>query len=107
LVVSDFGNITKVISKFQESLPPEYARIFAFDKFAKTQKHVIAKFLDMEQENRYDCVPAGQYARLHIKEVPTPVASKLCLLAKTVPIIASGLFQHESKMSVLHFRYVQ
>ncbi|KAJ6411913.1 hypothetical protein OIU84_005054 [Salix udensis] len=87
----------------KESLPPEYARIFAFDNFAKTQKHVFAKFLDMKQENRDDCVPAGQYVRLHIKEVPTPVASKLCLLVKTVPIIASGLFQHESKMSVLHF----
>lgn len=93
--------------EFQESLPPEYARIFAFDNFARTQKHVFAKFLEMEQDTRDDCVPAGQYARLHIKEVLVPLASKLCLIAKTAPVVASGLFQHESKMSVLHFRYVQ
>ncbi|KDP36805.1 hypothetical protein JCGZ_08096 [Jatropha curcas] len=87
----------------KESLPPEYARIFAFDNFAKTQKHVFAKALAMDQDNRDDCISAGQYVRLHIKEIPTAVASKLCVLAKTVPVIACGLFQHESKMSVLHF----
>lgn len=61
----------------------------------------------MEHENRDDCIQAGQYARLHIKEVPVRVASKLGLIAKIAPVIASGLLQHESKMSVLHFRYVQ
>ncbi|KAK9269852.1 hypothetical protein L1049_025425 [Liquidambar formosana] len=87
----------------KESLPPEYARIFSFDNFTRTQKHVFAKALDMEQGNRDDCVPAGSYARLHIKEVPVGVVSKICVLAKTVPVIACGLLQHESKMSVLHF----
>nr|XP_023883569.1 pre-rRNA-processing protein TSR1 homolog [Quercus suber]POE71455.1 pre-rrna-processing protein tsr1 like [Quercus suber] len=87
----------------KESLPPEYARIFAFDNFARTQKHVLAKALDMEQENRDDCIPASSYVRLHIKEVPNNVACKLCSLIKTVPVIVSGLLQHESKMSVLHF----
>lgn len=87
----------------KESLPPEYARIFAFDNFARTQKHVLAKALGKEQENRDDCVPVGSYVRLHIKEVPKGVACKLCSLAKRVPVIASGLLQHESKMSVLHF----
>ncbi|KAE8057373.1 hypothetical protein FH972_014074 [Carpinus fangiana] len=87
----------------KESLPPEYARIFAFDNFARTQKLVLAKALDMEQENRDDCIPVSSYVRLHIKEVSKGVACKLCSLAKTMPVIASGLFQHESKMSVLHF----
>ncbi|KAJ4849802.1 hypothetical protein Tsubulata_031520 [Turnera subulata] len=87
----------------KESLPPEYARIFAFDNFARTQKHVFAKTLDMEQSNRDDYILAGQYARLHIKDVPIHVASKLCLFSKTAPAIVCGLFQHESKMSVLHF----
>ncbi|KAJ9165870.1 hypothetical protein P3X46_020688 [Hevea brasiliensis] len=87
----------------KESLPLEYGRIFAFDNFAKTQKHVFAKALEMDQDNRDDCIRAGQYARLHIKELPTAVASKLCVHANTVPIIACGLLQHESKMSVLHF----
>ncbi|XVF63546.1 hypothetical protein PTKIN_Ptkin09bG0095500 [Pterospermum kingtungense] len=87
----------------KESLPPEYARIFAFDNFARTQKHVISKFLEMEQNSRDDCVPAGSFVRLYIKEVPSDVASKLCVVSRTAPIILCGLLQHESKMSVLHF----
>ena len=59
----------------------------------------------MEQENKDECATASTYARLYIKEVPTAVASKLCMRANTMPIIACGLLQHESKMSVLHFRY--
>ncbi|KAL0341101.1 UNVERIFIED_CONTAM: Pre-rRNA-processing protein T [Sesamum radiatum] len=86
----------------KESLPPEYARIFAFDNFSRTQKHVVAKALDMEQELS-DCIPPGSYAKLYIKDVEDSVASKLCISAKKMPIIASGLLQHESKVSVLHF----
>ncbi|XP_050227043.1 uncharacterized protein LOC126676775 [Mercurialis annua] len=86
----------------KESLPPEYARIFAFDNFARTQKHVCAKALEY-QHNMDSCVPVGHYVRLHIKEIPSVVASKLCILANTMPIIACGLLQHESKLSVLHF----
>ncbi|KAL4271373.1 hypothetical protein GQ457_13G007810 [Hibiscus cannabinus] len=85
----------------KESLPPEYARIFAFDNFARTQKHVIAKAL--EQEGSDDCAPVGSYARLYIKDVPLHVASKLCATSRTAPVILCGLLQHESKMSVLHF----
>ncbi|CBI40710.3 hypothetical protein VitviT2T_026917 [Vitis vinifera] len=87
----------------KESLPPEYARIFSFDNFARTQKHVLAKALDMEQGYMDDCLPAGTYIRLHIREVPVSVASKLCMLGKRMPVIACGLLQHECKMSVLHF----
>ncbi|CAK9178334.1 unnamed protein product [Ilex paraguariensis] len=87
----------------KESLPPEYARIFAFDNFARTQKHVLAKALEMEQGSMNEYIPTGSYARLHIKEVPRAVASKLCDLAKTMPVTACGLLQHESKVSVLHF----
>ncbi|XP_022850646.1 pre-rRNA-processing protein TSR1 homolog [Olea europaea var. sylvestris] len=86
----------------KESLPQEYARIFAFDNFTRTQKHVLARTLDMEQDAN-DCIPVGSYARIHIKEVPKGVASKLCMLAKKMPVISSGLLQHESKISVLHF----
>lgn len=87
----------------KESLPPEYARIFAFDNFNRTQKHVLAQALEMEQGNRDDCVPASSYVRLHVKDIPLDLASKLCVLAKTSPVVACGLLQHESKMSVLHF----
>ncbi|XP_065881608.1 uncharacterized protein [Euphorbia lathyris] len=87
----------------KESLPQEYARIFAFDNFAKTQKHVFAKASEVDLGNRDDCVLVGQFVRLHIKDVPTVVASRLCVLANSAPVISCGLLQHESKMSVLHF----
>ncbi|KAA3467145.1 pre-rRNA-processing protein TSR1-like protein [Gossypium australe] len=87
----------------KESLPPEYARIFAFDNFARTQKHVVAKALKVEQEGRDDCAPVGSFARFYIKEVPFHVASKLCAASRTAPIVLCGLLQHESKMSDLHF----
>ncbi|CAO2823087.1 unnamed protein product [Amaranthus hypochondriacus] len=87
----------------KESLPPDYARIFAFDNFARTRKHVLAKALERD-ESKDDSVSTGKYARLYIKEVPHDVASNLCLRAKKLPIITCGLLQHESKMSVLHFR---
>ncbi|KAK3038850.1 hypothetical protein RJ639_028572 [Escallonia herrerae] len=87
----------------KESLPPEYSRIFEFDNFTRTQKHVLAKARDMEQGSIDECIPAGSYARLHISGVPIAVASKLGVIAKTAPAIACGLLQHESKISVLHF----
>ncbi|KAF7829490.1 pre-rRNA-processing protein TSR1-like protein [Senna tora] len=87
----------------KESLPQDYARIFAFDNFKRTQKHVLAKALEMEQENTDGYVPVGSYARLHIRDVPCGVASKLCVIAKSVPITTCGLLQHESKVSLLHF----
>ncbi|CAL9239318.1 unnamed protein product [Arabidopsis halleri] len=86
-----------------ESLPQDYARIFAFDNVARTQKLVLKQALKMEEEDRDDCVQTGSYVRLHIKEVPLGAASKLSSLVNTKPIIGFGLLQHESKMSVLHF----
>ncbi|KAG5018167.1 hypothetical protein AAZX31_06G017600 [Glycine max] len=87
----------------KESLPQDYARIFEFDNFKRTQKHVLAKALELDHENREDCISVGSYARLHIMGVPSAVASKLSLLAKTIPVTACGLLKHESKVSVLHF----
>ncbi|CAN6998174.1 unnamed protein product [Brassica rapa subsp. trilocularis] len=90
-----------------ESLPQDYARIFAFDNVARTQKLVLKQALKMEEEeeeeSRDDCVPTGSYVRLHIQEVPLVAASKLSSIVSTKPVIAFGLLQHESKMSVLHF----
>ncbi|KAL2895554.1 Pre-rRNA-processing protein TSR1-like protein, partial [Bienertia sinuspersici] len=86
----------------KESLPPEYARIFAFDNFARTRKHVLAKALERDR-SKDDTVSPGTYARIYIKEVPQNVASNVCLHARLTPIITCGLLQHESKMSVLHF----
>ncbi|WJX54467.1 hypothetical protein P8452_40347 [Trifolium repens] len=86
-----------------ESLPKDYPRNFNYHNFKRTQKNVLAKALEMEQENREDCVPVGSYTRLHIMDIPNDVASKLCKLAKTNPVTTSGLLEHECEVSVLHF----
>ncbi|XBI01376.1 hypothetical protein VPH35_130168 [Triticum aestivum] len=87
----------------KESLPPEYARIFAFDKFTRTQKHVLAKRAELDEESSKDCARIGSYVMLHVKNVPTDVASKLCHPSRRLPVVVSGLLEHESKISVLHF----
>ncbi|CAL9115738.1 unnamed protein product [Musa textilis] len=87
----------------KESLPPEYARIFAFDNFARTQKNALAKVLDIDEGSMDDCAPVGSYIRLHLKHVPLDVATRLCQSSKKPPVVVCGLLQHESKMSVLHF----
>ena len=86
-------------------MPPEYARIFAFDKFTRTQKHVLAKRAELDEESSKDCARIGSYVMLHVKNVPTDVASKLCHPSRRLPVVVSGLLEHESKISVLHFRY--
>eukprot|EP01018_Ginkgo_biloba_P009491 Gb_29644 [translate_table: standard] len=87
----------------KESLPQEYARIFAFDNFARTHKHVLAKAKDVDNGSVDGCVNVGAYVRLHIKGVPLDVATKYLHTYKKQPVVACGLLQHESKMSVLHF----
>jgi len=87
----------------KESLPQEYARIFAFDNFARTYKHVLAKAKEVDSESSDSCISVGAYVRLHIKGVPLDVATQLFSKHKKNPVVACGLLQHETKMSVLHF----
>ncbi|MQL84100.1 hypothetical protein Taro_016588 [Colocasia esculenta] len=87
----------------KESLPQEYARIFAFDNFRRTQKSALSKVLDTDQGNLGESASIGSYVRLHIKQVQKDVVSQLCNQSARLPVVASGLLQHESKMSVLHF----
>ncbi|XP_031497725.1 uncharacterized protein LOC116262459 [Nymphaea colorata] len=87
----------------KESLPPDYARIFAFDKFSRTQKHVLAKARRIDEGCQNEYVSIGSYVCVHIKHVPVSVSTRLCSISKVLPVVVCGLFQHESKMSVLHF----
>ncbi|XP_042383611.1 pre-rRNA-processing protein TSR1 homolog [Zingiber officinale] len=87
----------------KESLPPEYSRIFAFDNFAKTQKNVLAKMLEVDEGNVNECAPVGSYVRIYLKSVPLEVSARLCLPLRKAPVLVCGLLQHESKMSVQHF----
>uniref|UniRef100_A0A0E0J120 Bms1-type G domain-containing protein n=1 Tax=Oryza nivara TaxID=4536 RepID=A0A0E0J120_ORYNI len=87
----------------KESLPQDYARIFAFDNFTRTQKHVLAKMAERDEGTLKDCAQRGSFVRLHLKNVPTEIASKLVHPSRRLPVVVSGLLQHESKISVLHF----
>ncbi|PVH48088.1 hypothetical protein PAHAL_4G241100 [Panicum hallii] len=53
----------------KESLLPEYARIFVFDNFTRTQKHVLAKIAELNGVTK-DCAQVGSYMRLYVKNVP-------------------------------------
>ncbi|KAJ3697066.1 hypothetical protein LUZ61_000771 [Rhynchospora tenuis] len=87
----------------KESLPLEYARIFAFDNFSRTQKHVLKTMHELDEGSTRTCAIVGSFVRIHVKNVPIDVASRVCHASKAIPVVASGLLQHESKMSVLHF----
>lgn len=89
----------------QESLPFEYAKIFDFDNFVRTQKSVLAKAKELDSCTQEGCFAAGCYVRLHVLKVPASKAELLLKSYKTNPVVVCGLLQHESKMSVLHYRY--
>lgn len=89
----------------QESLPSEYAKIFAFDNFARTQKSVLSKAKESDSGISEGCVNPGCFVRLHVLHVPSASVEQLLSLYKTIPVVTCGLLQHETKMSVLHFRY--
>ncbi|XP_024515686.1 pre-rRNA-processing protein TSR1 homolog [Selaginella moellendorffii] len=84
----------------KESLPADYARIFAFDNFNRTMKHVTKKASCVD-EAFSACT--GSFVRLHIRNFSSSVAASLLESYRTCPLVACGLFQHESKMTVVHF----
>lgn len=87
----------------KESLPFEYAKIFDFDNFVRTQKTVLAKAKELDSCTQEGCFAAGCYVRLHVLKVPASKAELLLKSYKTNPVVVCGLLQHESKMSVLHY----
>ncbi|CAM6015441.1 unnamed protein product [Sphagnum balticum] len=87
----------------KESLPWEYARIFAFENFVRTQKNVLARAKQNDTGVQEGCMKTGLFVRLHVKNVPAAAAARLLGSYNKIPVVACGLLQHESKMSVLHF----
>jgi len=105
-----YSSCTNIMSddlfhRVQESLPFEYAKIFAFDSFARTQKSVFSKVKEIDSSTQEGCFSTGCFVRLHILHVPASKVESILKSYKTNPVVVCGLLQHESKMSVLHFRY--
>lgn len=98
----------------KESLPLEYAKIFAFSNFKRAMRK--AKEQQEEFDLRSDCVDVGTYVRVWVKNVSATTAAALLrrhgaapgatscdtgpLTAR--PLVLCGLMQHESKLTVMN-----
>ncbi|CAI5526321.1 unnamed protein product [Closterium sp. Naga37s-1] len=89
----------------KESLPPEYARIFSFDNWKRTQKAAEERAAAVDRGEVPGSVGAGTFVRLHIMNVPCSEAERLQHEAanRGLPLVVTGLLQHEARMTVLHF----
>ncbi|XP_065919453.1 pre-rRNA-processing protein TSR1 homolog [Dysidea avara] len=79
----------------KENLPPNYARIFQFDNFRRTQKRVLSN-----SENE-DGIMVGWYITVYVDKVPSTFSDGWKL--DTNPMVVMGILEHENKMSVLNF----
>ncbi|KAF8197913.1 ribosome biogenesis protein tsr1 [Pholiota molesta] len=73
-----------------ENLPRDYARIFQFEDFKRTERGVRRR----ASEELHNVEP-GVRVTLHLKDVPQEAGSS--------PIVLFSLLQHEHKMTVLNF----
>ncbi|KAJ6653116.1 hypothetical protein lerEdw1_010078 [Lerista edwardsae] len=79
----------------KENLPRDYARIFQFQDFSRTRKHV---FQQLEREES-DGAAVGWYVTLHLCNVPASVAESF---RQREPLALFTLLPYEQKMSVLN-----
>ncbi|XP_074869985.1 pre-rRNA-processing protein TSR1 homolog [Carettochelys insculpta] len=80
----------------KENLPQDYARIFQFQDFSRTRKHVFRRIEKEETEGAM----VGWYVTLHICSVPSAVMESF---RQGLPVVLFSLLPHEQKMSVLNF----
>ncbi|NWX24064.1 TSR1 protein, partial [Aegotheles bennettii] len=80
----------------KENLPRDYARIFQFQDFSRTRKHL---FRQIEKEETEGAL-VGWYVTLHVCNVPVSVMESF---KEGKPLILFSLLPHEQKMSVLNF----
>ncbi|KAI0001276.1 ribosome biogenesis protein tsr1 [Russula compacta] len=77
-----------------ENLPRDYARIFQFEDFKRTERAVRRR-----AEEEGGTVPVGTRVTIYLKDVPRDAAEQ----SSRRPFIAFSLLQHEHKKSVVHF----
>ncbi|XP_025903724.1 pre-rRNA-processing protein TSR1 homolog [Nothoprocta perdicaria] len=80
----------------KENLPRDYARIFQFQDFSRTRKHIFRQIEKEEPEGAL----VGWYVTLHICNVPVSVMESF---RDGRPLVLFTLLPHEQKMSVLNF----
>ncbi|KAH7888400.1 ribosome biogenesis protein tsr1 [Phlebopus sp. FC_14] len=74
-----------------ENLPREYARIFEFEDFKRTER-------DMWRVAESDGVEPGARVSVYVEGVPQEAIHQ-----SSLPLVLHGLLQHEHKKTVLHF----
>ncbi|KAL4079370.1 ribosome biogenesis protein tsr1, partial [Scleroderma citrinum] len=74
-----------------ENLPKDYARIFEFEDFKRTER-------DIQKVAEVEGVEPGSRVTVYVEGVPREAS-----ISGGVPLIIHGLFQHEHKKTVLHF----
>ncbi|NXD81637.1 TSR1 protein, partial [Halcyon senegalensis] len=80
----------------KENLPRDYARIFQFQDFSRTRKHLFRQIEKEETEG----ASVGWYVTLHVCNVPVSVMESF---KEGKPLVLFSLLPHEQKMSVLNF----
>ncbi|NXA35216.1 TSR1 protein, partial [Eudromia elegans] len=80
----------------KENLPRDYARIFQFQDFSRTRKHIFRQIEKEEPEGAL----VGWYVTVHICNVPVSVIESF---RDGRPLVLFALLPHEQKMSVLNF----
>ena len=82
-----------------ESLPPDYARIFAFQNLARTRRRALA---GPQAGQGAQKVEPGSRVCVHVEGISQDAAAALLASWQSRPLVALGLLQHEAKLSVLH-----
>jgi len=76
----------------KENLPHDYAKIFQFSNFRRTQRHII--------ENNTGVDP-DQYISVYLKDIHM---NQFANHPKNCPLIISGLLKHENRISIVNFQ---
>lgn len=79
----------------KENLPLDYGRIFQFANITRSMKNAT--------NVSNNPIPAGNFVKLHIANVPLSLARE----EREKPTVVGGLFNHENKMSVLQFNVLK
>ncbi|EPQ57123.1 DUF663-domain-containing protein [Gloeophyllum trabeum ATCC 11539] len=77
-----------------ENLPRDYARIFQFEDFKRTERGVRRR-----AEEEVAAVQPGVRVTVHLKDVPQEASR----VEAGKPFVMFGIWQHEHKMTVLNF----
>ncbi|KAI7842810.1 hypothetical protein COHA_003556 [Chlorella ohadii] len=93
----------------RESLPQDYARVFAFENFKRAHKRAKEAAARVGAAGDPDGVAAGTYVQLQVAAVPADAAARVLERVAAsqqrgvAPLMVFGLLQHECKLSVQHY----